>query len=217
METKMAARINSKPKSLPRLCSSTVKTAVLSHFRFDERWVLFSTEASLWHADILMVDSNDWLVEFEVKISISDLKADFEKPKHKSYKLYRGKGGMVPNRLYFAMPKNIASKAKEILAPHPAYGIIAVDETDRKVEVFKKAGFIHKFHKATEKAKRTILLRMGSELIDLRRRRDKENPEEDLRPLEEDILDLSPYVINPSPRRGMRQDLMMPKDRMIQK
>jgi hypothetical protein len=182
-----------RPKA--RLCSSTIKTAVLGHFRFNERWILFSTEASLWHADILMVDKNDYLVEFEVKVSISDLKADFEKKKHKSYKNYNGRGGMVPNRLYFAVPKLLVTKASVILKAYPAYGIITVDESDGKVEVFKRAGFIHRFHKASEKARRVILLRMGSELISLRRLRSPEDSKENFMFKEDDILDLGPYII----------------------
>jgi hypothetical protein len=182
-------------KGVPKLNSSTIKTAVLSHFRFDEKWILFSTEASLWFADILMVDPADNLVEFEVKTSLSDLKADFAKKKHKSYRLYKGKGGMVPNKLYFAIPKRLAQKVKEILEPYPAYGIITVDEFEGKVDVFKRARPIHNFHKATEKAKRIILLRMGSELISLRRQRDVEGGEEKTHPHEEDVLDLAPYVI----------------------
>jgi hypothetical protein len=37
----------------------------------------------MWNADILLVDSHDYLVEFEVNVSTSDLKADFEKKKHR--------------------------------------------------------------------------------------------------------------------------------------
>jgi hypothetical protein len=178
-----------------KLNSHIMKTAVLAHFRFKESWILFSTEASQWHADILMVDPSDNLVEFEVKCSLSDLRADFKKRKHSYYRRYKGKTGMVPNRLYFVVPKSLSSKAKEILRPYPVYGIITVSEEDRAVAVMKSAGFIHKLHKVSEKAKRTIILRMGSELIDLRRRKDHERPEENLFPIEDDILDLSPYVI----------------------
>jgi hypothetical protein len=172
-----------------------MKTAVLAHFRFNERWILFSTEASQWHADILMVDPSDNLVEFEVKVSLSDLRADFKKRKHAFYRTYKGKSGMVPNRLYFVVPKSIASNAKKILQSFPAYGVIAVSELDKSVEVLKTAGWIHKFHKVTDKARRTIILRMGSELIDLRRKKDHERPEERLFPPEGDILDLGPYVL----------------------
>jgi hypothetical protein len=193
IEKAPASKKNSKP--VPRLNSSIIKTAVLGHFRFKEKWILFSTEASLWFADILMVDASDNLVEFEVKTTISDLKADFLKKKHKSYKNYKGKSGMVPNRLYFAVPKLLAPKAKEILEAYPAYGVITVDEFDRTVAVYKRAGSLHTFHRATEKAKRIIILRMGSELISLRQLTDKEIEGDSPPPLGEDILDLAPYVI----------------------
>jgi hypothetical protein len=178
-----------------KLTSSTIKTAVLGHFRFHGLWTLFSTEASEWHADILMVDPREYLVEFEVKVSIADLKEDFKKRKHEAYRKYRGKSGLVPNRLYYSVPKEMGARAREILGPYPAYGIVTVEEGTRAVEVVKSAGLIHEFHKATPKAKRIILLRMGSELIDLRRRRDKEAPEERLVPLEDDVLDLGPFAL----------------------
>jgi hypothetical protein len=179
-----------------RLNSALIKTAVLGHFRFNERYIYICTEASPWNADILMIDPKDYLVEIEVKVSIADLKADLKKPKHRAYQFCREKRGIVPNRMYFAVSEAMGTRAKEILAAYPAYGILTVNESDRTVKLFKKAGWIHKKHKATEKDKRMIILRMGSELIGLRRRKDKENPEELLVPLEDDILDLSPFVLH---------------------
>jgi hypothetical protein len=157
---------------------------------------MFSTEVSEWHADILMVDPREDLVEFEVKVSLADLKEDFKKRKHEAYRKYTGKSGLVPNRLYYAVPKEMAARAREILKPYPAYGIVTVEEGTRAVEVVKGAGLIHEFHKATPMAKRKILLRMGSELIGLRRRRDKEAPTEMLTPLEDDVLDLKPFAVD---------------------
>jgi hypothetical protein len=172
-----------------------MKTAILGHFRFKERWVLFSTEASEWKADILMVDPDDNLVEFEVKVSVHDFREDFKKRKHAAYRKYAGKSGLVPNRLYFAVPKAMEANAREILAPYPAYGLLTVDELSREVRIAGRSRALHRFHKATDKAKRVILLRMGSELIGLRRRMDKSYKGETLVPLEDDIVDLAPFIL----------------------
>ena len=179
---------------MPRLTPSDIKTALLAHFRFHKMWIFFTTEVSEWRADILMIDPGGSLVEFGAKASLADLSADLTQKKHEWYKNYDGKSGMVPNRLYFAVPEELGKEAKKILAPWPRYGLAAVNEKDKTVRVLKIAGWIHKLHNATEKARKLITLRMGSELIDLRRSKDMDKTGGKFSPHEKDILDLGPFV-----------------------
>jgi hypothetical protein len=185
---------HSKGQNL-KLTSSLVKTAVLSHFRFDLGYINFATEVSEWNSDIMLIDPRGNLIEIEVKVSISDLKEDFKKPKHRAYLAYAGRGGMVPNRFFFAVPKSIQESALKVVSEHAFYGLLTVDDSSQIVGVRRPAGLIHNFHKASDKARRVITLRMGSELIRLRKKLDKTGDWENDFAVD-DILDLAPFIIS---------------------
>ncbi|MDR2199058.1 MAG: hypothetical protein LBR53_06350 [Deltaproteobacteria bacterium] len=175
------------------LDSSQIKTAILSHFRFELGWIYFSTEVSEWKADILMIDPSENLVEVEVKVSLADFKADFKKKKHEAYESPRGNEGVMPNKFYFAAPKSLEAGALSLMKERPLYGLLTVDESSGAVRTAKRAGLLNGRRGAGEKAKRVVVMRMGSELISLRRERlAAGNPEFSA---EEDVLDLAPYEI----------------------
>lgn len=71
-----------------------------------------------YEADMVYIDDKNRLSEVEIKVTLSDLKADFKKPKH-----------LKPNknvgRLIYAIPVEMLDKALEII-PNK-YGIITVE------------------------------------------------------------------------------------------
>jgi len=89
-----------------------------------------------WECDYFCISKSNYIIEIEVKVSKSDFKADFLKPKHKVLALRNGE--KCPNKFYFACPENLIS-VNEI----PAYaGLIYV--TDTWSRIIKNAPFIHK-------------------------------------------------------------------------
>ena len=125
----------------------------------------------LHEADVLVLSNNDYLIEYEVKISHADFIADFKKvEKHRyladrdAFNIYdewkRGKktGGTVksikiPNRFCYACEPGLISGCEV-----PEYaGLVYVykDDPTRSIEVMKNAPLLHR-----EKVTTTILKRM---------------------------------------------------------
>ena len=89
-----------------------------------------------WESDLIEVDSSDYMKEYEVKVSRSDFRADFEK-KLKHYQLTNGLYG--PNQFYYVCPKGMLT-ADEI----PDYaGLLTVNDKNW-VQVIKPAPLLHK-------------------------------------------------------------------------
>jgi hypothetical protein len=70
--------------------------------------------------DLLALDSKGRFTEIEIKVSASDLKADFNK-KH-------GHQSSIISRLFYAMPIELCQKYSEIIPSN--FGIIAVKKID---------------------------------------------------------------------------------------
>jgi hypothetical protein len=80
-------------------------------------------------ADLLAISSSKYAHEIEIKVSVSDMKADLRKHKHsvQSFKI---------RALWYAMPVSIYDKVKETI-PEKA-GIITIDDNTRMSEVIRK-------------------------------------------------------------------------------
>lgn len=114
-----------------------------------------STHASvlgLQECDVISISKSDFIYEYEVKISRSDFKADFKKPKHtlitekkfiketKKEIFY-----LVPNYFYFVVPENLIS-VEEI----PEYaGLMYLNEKG-EFDIIKKAPLMHKTKASNE-------------------------------------------------------------------
>lgn len=160
--------------------SDNIKLALMMQYRFAQGAYLVSTECGNYSSDFLAVNKYNQIVEVEVKVSLTDFKADFKKPKHKIYehtsKLteWDKKSIFVPNYFYFAVPESILNSVLPLLIGRP-YGVIAVPDIEfrphvnwiaesKYLRVVKKATMIRK-HEITESEKRTIISRVSSELI----------------------------------------------------
>lgn len=99
----------------------------------------FDSEAMLWkeivnhECDMLIVTKNRYLTEVEIKISLSDLKADFKK-KHQH------KDKNIKN-FYYAFPEEMKEKALELI-PKECGILIAVEKkceiSHRTIECYRK-------------------------------------------------------------------------------
>jgi len=127
-----------------------IKAAVASYYRYERQCpvVAFETNSQLegWAgelADVLVLDKNRQLIEIEVKLSISDLKRDVKKLKHQAFRNTVKSNTMIrrmPTHLfYFAVPQEIANKAKPICDEFfPYAGIMAVNGLySNYVEVYR--------------------------------------------------------------------------------
>lgn len=146
----------------------------------DRGFPVFSTTVELDYmheADVLGINSNDFLYEYEIKTSRGDFRNDFKKTKkHKKledqksgvYKYIREKGQRtkekrvmfhIPNRFYYACKKGLI-KPEEI----PKYaGLIYVDERGGYEEILK-APLLHK-DKATSCTFRTMARILSQRLV----------------------------------------------------
>lgn len=114
-------------------------------------------------ADLVVVNKNKYLYEIEIKVSLSDWKADFKKRKwglmEQDINLFGEKGGYVSHtsaikRFYYAAPRSLAVRFREIDVPSWA-GVIGCQEDDGgktpMVEILRPAKTIKSFRILTEK------------------------------------------------------------------
>jgi len=95
--------------------------------------------ANDFEADVVTVNKNDYVTEFEIKISRSDFKADFKKKDKKHYFLANGGSYTSPNYFYFVTPPGLL---KDFNVPEK-YGWITIN-SDGDITVEKTAKIIHK-------------------------------------------------------------------------
>ena len=126
--------------------SETIKACVAGYWRYKRQHNLVAFEicpslawAGSTQADILSVTKERYLVETEVKVSLSDLRRDGNKRNHQHYK--RGDGTLPVAYFYFAVPKDIANKACLVCDElYPYAGILGSDGSDEDgVESYREA------------------------------------------------------------------------------
>lgn len=91
----------------------------------------------MWESDFFCINREGYSFEFEVKVSRSDFRADFKKPKHEMFS-GRQEKKFLPNRFYYVVPENMIFE-KDI----PIYaGLIYVSKGH--CWIVKRAPFLHK-------------------------------------------------------------------------
>jgi hypothetical protein len=85
-----------------------------------------------WETDLLILHKNLFLSEVEIKISMSDFRADTEKDKFGKY-LHRHQE--MIRRFFYAAPKKLAMK----MVSMTDYGVIGIDEDSSRIEILKRA------------------------------------------------------------------------------
>ena len=145
--------------------SKEIKRKLIHYFRFFRRYYFCATEVGEFYSDVMVANSKE-VIEIEVKVDKYDLINDFKKKKHFHYKKKtKALLKYIPNKFYFAVPKHLVYIAEQYVKDTP-YGIIMILEGkentgNHKIKIIKRASFIHKEETAI---RRTILLRMGSEV-----------------------------------------------------
>jgi len=84
------------------------KDLEIAVLQYEKQAELKSLRTSLpWECDVLAITKAGYAVEYELKTTRSDFKADFKKPKHKLFK--KGQGGQV-SRFWFVVPEGLVGK-----------------------------------------------------------------------------------------------------------
>lgn len=122
---------------MPRIEADSIKAAVASYWRYTRQCPLVALEANSMleafndggQADVLAVTKQRYLIEVEVKLSLSDFRRDRNKMKHRNFR-----DGLVkyPTRLfYFAVPRGVANKVSFLCDQlYPYAGVIGCDGGD---------------------------------------------------------------------------------------
>ena len=121
------------------LTEARIQDAIWGQFSTRSELIIPNFRAPNWHeCDVFQVAKSLYWVEFEIKISVSDFRADFNKEaKHATLKA--GDSLLGPRRFWYVMPTDIAEKVK---ADIPAYaGLMIAKDIDGyvRLRVVKKA------------------------------------------------------------------------------
>lgn len=89
-------------------------------------------DKGMYEADFIYINKHDYLTEVEIKISISDFKADFEKKHYHDSPKVRA--------LYYAIPRELLDKHRDVIIPmarNVGAGVIVCEKTT--CSVYEKA------------------------------------------------------------------------------
>jgi len=143
-----------------------IAAATMGWLRFGKQFHYVAREAGQFAADVLGTNGKT-VVEVEIKMSMSDFKADWKKNKHQHYKerahvhTHTYPNGEkrrwqqhIPNQFYFAVPIGMKKSALEqINENQPEYGLITMDDNAthipdfhlwKRLKVVKRAKFLHR-------------------------------------------------------------------------
>ncbi len=127
------------------MTSTQLKAIFASYWRYIRQCPVVALEASStlsgWGgelADILAVNKKHMVIETEIKVSLSDLKHDRKKLKHR--RLLNDDGTWPTNYFYFAVPQDIANAARLICDDlYPYAGLLATASDEFNVQSYKDA------------------------------------------------------------------------------
>lgn len=152
--------------------AATLKVEAMAWLRFGRQLELVATEAGNWNADVLGVGET-FSVEVEVKVSKSDLRREFTSKTTKHWLYANCDDHAVqssPTYWYLYVPPHLADEANALAEQHfPKAGVAVYDPDSkalpgRRTSIRRKAQKLHE-RPPTERMRRTVLLRMGSELV----------------------------------------------------
>ena len=125
--------------------SDQLKATIASYWRYVRQCPVIALEVNAnlssysdgERADVLAVDKNRFLIETEVKVNMADLKRDAKKSKHRAFR--ENLPRVVAHHFYFAVPQDIANKAKLICGDlYPYAGVLGTNGLDEYgVEIYR--------------------------------------------------------------------------------
>jgi len=121
--------------------SETIKACIAAYWRYERQCPLVAFEAASrldwgWGelADVLAVDKERYLIETEIKVSLSDFRKDKHKPRHWYFR--RNDGDYPASYFYFAVPKEIANQVSlDCDQIYPYAGVLGCPKGTNEVEV----------------------------------------------------------------------------------
>lgn len=108
--------------------ASVLKAVALGWLRYGKRLPIVCSEVGRWNADVLGV-SPTVAIEVEVKVSKSDLRAEFKNKQAKHY-IYANamEKSYAPNYFYFLVPAHLGTEAQKIAEEAaPKAGVLSYD------------------------------------------------------------------------------------------
>jgi len=138
------------------MTSDYIKMCVAEYFRYTRQCPIISFERSVipyasHNPDILVVSKDRRLIEIEVKISLSDFRADAKK---RIWKHRDAGNAAMPYQFYYAVPYELKDKVEPILRPD--CGLLLVTERE---QFFSKAVFTQKRAPINKRSQKLSLLR----------------------------------------------------------
>lgn len=142
-------KIERKRKKEEKSDSEKIEELFLSSFSFWRTDLVFSRfYINDYECDILRISNTDMLYEYEIKISVGDFKADFQKQKRRRVK---GKlitemkhdiivSGERTNYFSFVVDKSLAHLADDVSG---LYGFYVVDLETKRVECIRRPKRLH--------------------------------------------------------------------------
>lgn len=94
-----------------QLNEESIQIALGNHYGRDTGMIavpnvlMYSKDGGMYEADFITITKSGYLTEVEIKISISDFRADFKKQRYHD--------SLHVNSLYYALPKELYQKHKE--------------------------------------------------------------------------------------------------------
>ena len=117
----------------------TIAQILYTHWLGSHKAVVRNVYMHWGECDVLSINKNKYLYEFEIKISKSDLKNESKKlTKAKKHRLIDI--GQGPNYFYFVVPEGLIDRGD--IVPWPNAGLIYVGQFGR-VKIVKRAKRIH--------------------------------------------------------------------------
>ena len=147
-----------------------MKALLLKYWRFERAYYNCAVEVPFYSgiADIV-VDNGKEVVEIEVKISISDLKADFKKKKFRYFRFQDNRRYIyfICNRFYYAVSEELCQVATKIISDMDNnFGIISVSKRaigNKGIKIIKVARKINDILPGRIREK--IMQRTSSDLV----------------------------------------------------
>ena len=126
-----------------------IEIAIMNEFNIRQNLIVpnISNQMGLvaFETDMLVLKPSGLAYGFEIKTSLSDLKADFKKPQHtnidNNLKRYFGKF----YHFYFAVPEMLKEKALELLPAHIGLYVLEIIDSKKRFYCAKKSPTLSKY------------------------------------------------------------------------
>lgn len=132
-----------------------IEVAIMRAFDFRRNLIVPNISSMMgivpFETDMLILNKNNYATGFEIKVSKSDLKADFKKSQHLNInKMYGGKTGMQRwfgkfKYFNYAVPENLTDAALELIPDFCGLWVYVSDETYPYLKEVRRPDFLFNY------------------------------------------------------------------------